>query len=135
MQDYAELFNIRIRQSFGGGGGGALAEWQVNFADTWIYEVLEPRLEAGRGWILAEPELEGKFTKWNNNAGAVRATQSRRGGGGGGGRVGGGGGGLFGLGMGGAIIEEDEEEDEDDDEDDGRALQTHCSQLLREYLW
>ena len=24
-------------------------------------------------WVLVEPELDGKFTKWNNNAGAVRA--------------------------------------------------------------
>mmetsp|Transcript_3235 Transcript_3235/g.7530 ORF Transcript_3235/g.7530 Transcript_3235/m.7530 type:complete len:195 (+) Transcript_3235:1019-1603(+) len=104
-QELAMRFNRRVSQTFG--GGGAQGEWQVNFADTWIYEVLDDFYEQGRGWILAEPELEGKFTKWNNNAGGLRAPLSRRGGGGGGG-----------LGIGGAIIEEDEEEDEDEDEEE-----------------
>jgi hypothetical protein len=86
--------------------------------------VIDKSYEFGRGWILAEPELEGRFTKWNNNAGALRGIPSRRGsgGGGGGGSGGGGGGGGsgLGLGIGGAIIEEDE--DEDEDEEGGRAL-------------
>lgn len=40
----------------------------MSFVDCWIYEVLDRFYESGRAWILAEPELEGKFTKWNNKA-------------------------------------------------------------------
>lgn len=46
------------------------------------------------GHVLAEPFLEGKFQKWNNNAGAVKTT-----------RVG-----NLGVNMG--VIGEDDEEDE-----------------------
>lgn len=81
--------------------------------------MLDPYYESGRAWILAEHELEGKFRKWNNNAGSIRETQAQRDrsqsltrmtrGPSEGPR------GLF-LGIGGAIIEEDEEEDDDDGE-------------------
>ena len=106
-QELAELFNARL---------GEAADCQVNFVDLWIYEVLDPYYESGRAWILAEPELEGKFMKWNNNAGSIRATHAQRersrsrsvt-------RVPGG----FlrpSLGIGAAIIEEDEEEDDGGD--------------------
>ena len=40
MQELAELFNRRMAGIF---GGEAPADWQVNFAATWIYE-------AGPGW-------------------------------------------------------------------------------------
>ena len=30
----------------------------------------------GVAWILAEPELEGRFVKYNNNAGAVRQARA-----------------------------------------------------------
>ena len=62
----------------------------------------------------SKPELEGKLTKWNNNAGAVRATHVRRVGDGGCGKGGVG----AGLGIAGAIIEEDEEEEDEDNDDD-----------------
>jgi len=121
-QELAMRFNRRVSQTFG--GGGAQGEWQVNFADTWIYEVLDDFYEQGRGWILAEPELEGKFTKWNNNAGGLRAPLSRRGGGGGGG-----------LGIGGAIIEEDEEEDEDEDGGSAAIVTDDVPQCFSHFTW
>ena len=29
-------------------------------------------------WVLVEPELEGKFTKWNNNAGGISGAVPRQ---------------------------------------------------------
>ena len=36
-----------------------------------IYEVFDVNYKDETAWVLVEPELDGKFTKWNNNAGAV----------------------------------------------------------------
>ena len=46
----------------------------IHFLPCVVYEVrdesVSPR-DDGKCWVLAEPELEGQFCKWNNNAGAV----------------------------------------------------------------
>jgi hypothetical protein len=47
-------------------------EWAVTFLDTYIYGMYDGTYPKGQAWILVEPELDGKFTKWNNNAGDVR---------------------------------------------------------------
>ena len=59
----ARTFNARARSGNPG--------WEVHFVGTHIYEVRDARYPGGRAWIAAEPELDGAFTKWNNNAGAV----------------------------------------------------------------
>jgi len=83
-QRFAEAFN---KQLVNGGPSARLshevhyvmAGWQlpealrlasvVEFIPCSLYSIVAPSQE--REWILAEPELEGKFTKWNNNGGAV----------------------------------------------------------------
>jgi hypothetical protein len=44
----------------------------VAFVECVVYHVRDARYPGGSVRVLAEPELEGRFTKWNNNAGAVR---------------------------------------------------------------
>jgi hypothetical protein len=58
----AVSFNARARRG---------PSQQLHFVDTVIYEVRDATYAEGRAWILAEPELEGTFVKWNNNVGAV----------------------------------------------------------------
>jgi hypothetical protein len=65
----AARFNERVR--------GAPA-WHVRFVECCIYEVLDASYDGGMAWILAEAELEGAFTKWNNNNGAVRSSRASR---------------------------------------------------------
>jgi hypothetical protein len=55
-------------------------DWTVTFIETVIYGCYDNAYRLGEAWILVEPELDGKFTKWNNNAGEVRgrtSTQAR----------------------------------------------------------
>lgn len=47
-------------------------EWKVPFLPTYIYGCHDVNYKNAEAWVLVEPELDGKFTKWNNNAGAVR---------------------------------------------------------------
>jgi hypothetical protein len=47
-------------------------EWSVTFLPTNLYECYDVNYKDQQAWVLVEPELDGKFTKWNNNAGAVR---------------------------------------------------------------
>ena len=49
-------------------------EWNVSFLPTHIYQCFDVNYKFGEAWVLVEQELEGKFTKWNNNAGAVLHT-------------------------------------------------------------
>jgi hypothetical protein len=46
--------------------------WAVGLVECVVYHVRDARYPGGSVRVLAEPELEGRFTKWNNNAGAVR---------------------------------------------------------------
>eukprot|EP00899_Mesostigma_viride_P022201 jgi/Mesvir1/3165/Mv16331-RA.4 len=50
---------------------GAEPAMHISFVETAIYELLDEKVKGRRRWILAEPELEGHYTKWNNNAGGV----------------------------------------------------------------
>jgi len=78
----------------------ARAEWNVNFIPTHICGCYDDSYRHGQAWILVEPELDGKFTRWNNNAGEIKGKTSR--------------GKTSGLGDMGFL--EEEESDEDDDE-------------------
>ena len=69
-QSLAEVFNARVRGP---------AELSLCFLQPVIYEVQDPRqpqAQGGRIWIMAEPELEGRFTKYNNNVGGVSAFEA-----------------------------------------------------------
>ncbi|KAL7528066.1 LOW QUALITY PROTEIN: hypothetical protein ACHAXR_002248 [Thalassiosira sp. AJA248-18] len=48
--------------------------WKVSFILTFIYccEDTNTHYLNEKCWLLCEPELEGKFTKWNNNGGEVK---------------------------------------------------------------
>ncbi|GFR40057.1 hypothetical protein Agub_g595 [Astrephomene gubernaculifera] len=64
-EELAQLFNRRLA------GGPA---WQVHFLPCAVYTILDWRYSISKRGvldILVEEELEGKFTKWNNNAGGV----------------------------------------------------------------
>ncbi|KAG2448498.1 hypothetical protein HYH02_006389 [Chlamydomonas schloesseri] len=65
--ELAALFNRRL---------GLGPAWQVHFLPCYVYRVLDGYYAYSAGGqleILVEQELEGKFTKWNNNAGGVAA--------------------------------------------------------------
>ena len=64
-------------------GVSPTTQFDVNFVDCFVYRVPNPFSE-GVGsvkWlhVLVEPELEGKYIKWNNNAGGVRAVPESHG--------------------------------------------------------
>ena len=61
----AEQFNRRLRGP---------ACWYVSFLPVCIYKCWDINYVDETAWVLVEPELDGKFTKWNNNAGAVLRT-------------------------------------------------------------
>ena len=61
----AEQFNRRLRGP---------ACWYVSFLPVFIYKCWDINYTDETAWVLVEPELDGKFTKWNNNAGAVLRT-------------------------------------------------------------
>ncbi len=105
-QVYAARFNVRVRGP---------PEWQLNFVGTHIYELVTPT--GVMRWISAEPELEGAFTKWNNNAGAVRGAR--------------GGGADTHLGA----IHESDESDESDDEYHSGVRNEDVPQCFSHYTW
>ena len=102
-ENLAKAFNARLRPY--------RPEWQVHFIQCVVYFVVDERYD-GDTYILCEDELEGVFTKWNNNGGSKRdVVPSREK------RAGAGAGAGAGLG---AIMEGSEDEsDETDDESDG----------------
>ena len=62
-QAIAQLFNRRLALS---------DEFHVEFVQATLYTVRDWAYGGdGRVSFVAEPELEGRFTKWNNNAGGV----------------------------------------------------------------
>eukprot|EP00049_Salpingoeca_infusionum_P010039 m.170205 g.170205 ORF g.170205 m.170205 type:complete len:683 (+) comp14523_c0_seq1:583-2631(+) len=65
-QKLADVFNERVQALF-----PDRPELTVNFAPVCIYKVVDWNYDAGVAWILAEPRLDGKYFKWNNNAGGV----------------------------------------------------------------
>ncbi|PNW88703.1 hypothetical protein CHLRE_01g040950v5 [Chlamydomonas reinhardtii] len=95
--ELASLFNRRLR------GGPA---WQVHFLPCYVYKIADGYYSYGSGGVmevLVEEELEGKFTKWNNNAGGVAA-----------GRTGAAGAHSRNNNQLGAIVEDEEDEEEDE---------------------
>ncbi|PNH12275.1 Eukaryotic elongation factor 2 kinase [Tetrabaena socialis] len=96
-EELAQLFNRRLQLG---------PEWQVHFLSCCVYTIKVHKYDRGMTDLLVEQELEGKFTKWNNNAGGVTKAAS---------------GGKEALRRGmGAIAEEDEEEDEAEVESSAR---------------
>ena len=72
QQDAAGLainFNRRVRGP---------AAWQISFLSIHIYNCKNYDYERGELWLLVEPELDGRFTKWNNNAGAVHVSSHNK---------------------------------------------------------
>jgi hypothetical protein len=61
----AESFNERCASVF------SRNDWNVSFLKTYLYHNFDVNYKDNSMWLLVEPELDGKFTKWNNNAGAV----------------------------------------------------------------
>ncbi|CAJ1947683.1 unnamed protein product [Cylindrotheca closterium] len=57
----------------------ARPESNINFLDTNIYGCYDRSYRRGQAWILVEPELDGKFTKWNDNAGNIKTHTSNQG--------------------------------------------------------
>jgi len=64
----AHAFNIKCADVYG------RDEWAVSYIPTNLYQVYDVTYKDNVAWVLVEPELDGKFTKWNNNAGAVLRT-------------------------------------------------------------
>ena len=67
--ELAQRFNDRVEKIF-----PDHPEFKLRYSECWIYKVHDPRSNVGHdgiAWILAEPQLEGQWTKWNNNAGKV----------------------------------------------------------------
>ena len=90
----AAQFNRRVRGP---------ASWSISFLPIHIYLLFDNNYAGGEMWLLVEPELDGRFTKWNNNAGAVLQSTSPR---------------IVGSASAhalGGIYEEDEDEDEDEE--------------------
>ena len=114
----ARVFNTRVRSNNPG--------WEVHFVDTQIYEVQDVHYPEGRAWIAAEPELDGAFTKWNNNAGAVLRTPS-------GGDGSSGGSAQYASAGLGAILESDE--DEDAGESAGAICDVDVPQCFSHFTW
>ena len=79
--------------------------FHITFSKCPIYRIKDKKFDDGMGILLSESELDGKFTKWNNNGGACNLSTS-----------------LFTCIETGLkdlnIIEEGSEEEEDDDDDD-----------------
>ena len=106
VQHDAAVLAMQFNRQMPARDAASRRQWNVSFLPTSIYCCRdESYMPDGEAWVLVEPELEGKFTKWNNNAGLVRgptademaaSTSGER------------------LGVGSmAVLEEDEEDDED----------------------
>ena len=66
----AQLFNRRLALS---------DEFHVEFVQATLYTVRDWAYGGdGRVSFVAEPELEGRFTKWNNNNGGVASVCAAR---------------------------------------------------------
>ena len=70
--EYANKFNTAVRRH-----PHWSPSWNIHFIKCCIYETQLLCADSGSllmkdcNWTLTEPELEGKYTKWNNNAGMV----------------------------------------------------------------
>ena len=59
---------------------GHKPEWHVSYLPTNLYQCSDETYVRTNqeAWVLVEPELEGKFTKWNNNAGGISGAVPRQ---------------------------------------------------------
>lgn len=62
----------RLAKSFTASLPSRRMEWNIAFLRTSIYGYYDDDYKNREAWILVEPELDGKFMKWNNNGGEVR---------------------------------------------------------------
>jgi hypothetical protein len=110
-ESLAIAFNTRLRGP---------AQWQVHYLQCVMYELKDQRLNKGLSYVLAENELDGKFTKWNNNGGVFcdvlpspqKASAPL-----------------------GAIQEEDEDDDEDEEGDGAIALLNQVPQCFSHFTY
>ena len=96
--------------------------FRITFSKCPIYRIKDKKFDDGMGILLSEPELDGKFTKWNNNGGGCNLSTS-----------------LFTCIETGLqdlnIIEEGSEEEDDDDDDDHHHINLQRARLdTPEYL-
>ncbi|KAJ8599256.1 hypothetical protein CTAYLR_006219 [Chrysophaeum taylorii] len=61
--ELACLFNRR---------SGGTPDMRVSYVVPYVFDLVDDRFGSGTVSVLAEKQLEGRFTKWNNNAGRVR---------------------------------------------------------------
>ena len=106
-EEVAVAFNKKLMNIRSVDANFHMNSFRVTFSKCQIYRIKDKKFDDGMGILLSEPELKGKFTKWDNNGGGSNLSTS-----------------LFtcietrlqDL----NIIEEgSEEEEEDDDGDDG----------------
>ncbi len=71
VKHFSRLFNRRL-------AGILPTQYNVSCVDCFRYCLLDFNLnhQTGSVYVLVEPNLDGTFTKWNNNAGHVRAKKS-----------------------------------------------------------
>eukprot|EP00045_Choanoeca_perplexa_P018428 m.291441 g.291441 ORF g.291441 m.291441 type:complete len:683 (+) comp17816_c0_seq6:1669-3717(+) len=74
--ELADRFNDRVKHLVGVEEAAAMT---INFAPCVIYEVYDDKYDYHNNiaWIFAEPHLEGRFHKWNNNAGKIYPRQGK----------------------------------------------------------
>ena len=71
LAEVSEFSNIFNRQL------GLSEQYHVSCVDCFRYVLLDETLSSSILYILVEPKLDGKFTKWNNNAGHVRKVNKK----------------------------------------------------------
>jgi hypothetical protein len=62
-QALAKQFNDRA---------GGPPSWNMYFVKCYMYSLNDWGYQGSKTWILVEQELEGRYTKWNNNNGSVK---------------------------------------------------------------
>ena len=112
-EKFAKVFNSMLRGP---------DEWQIHFVPCVVYKVKDDNYAAGNSYALVEQHLEGRFTKWNNNAGKVRQPTGR-------------GGAAAAAASLGEILEGDSESDEDDDDVDEANLVDEVPQCFSHFTY
>lgn len=115
---FAELFNGRVKRIV------QSTSYKISFVSVHIYEVVDHQFgnKYGRARISIEDSLEGRFRKWNNNAGGVVIAKSPK--------V------LSQLGVLGVICEDESDEDLDEDSDDDHAFSVEdIPQAFSHFSW
>lgn len=75
---FASRFNRRVSSALRySKHASRLSAYNVSYVDVFLYKVEDWTYYAGIAWILAEERLEGRFQKWNNNAGRINTTAAK----------------------------------------------------------